>query len=92
MMAKVLYTFEVSMPAKVTLSIIFAVLFAGTYAWVNRYEVQTLSNAPGCIIIDRWTGETCFAVFQLTAPIYRCLGRSQREQVQSKRVSAEDSN
>jgi len=36
-----------------------ALIFAGTYAWVNRYTFTRLNSGAGGYILDSWTGEVC---------------------------------
>jgi hypothetical protein len=47
---------------KLTTAIAVALIFAGTYAWINRYELRIIPNTAGSYILDRWTGRGCLVV------------------------------
>jgi hypothetical protein len=66
------------MTPKLITTLLCTLIVAGAYAWVNRYDMQTVSNMPGYFILDRWTGEGCFVGFGSTT-VYRCPDRSRRQ-------------
>jgi hypothetical protein len=56
-----------------------AVTAVAVFAWLNRYEYQTVQPAPGSVFEtrrDRWTGEICVTyakIWQLVPPgLYSC--------------------
>lgn len=45
--------------AKILAAILVTIIIAGTYAWINRYQVHFPAAGGGVWIMDRWTGEIC---------------------------------
>ena len=67
------------MNIKYLIVLLATIVLTGTYACVNRYEIQAVTTGGlGYIILDRWTGEGCVVGSGGNGSVYICYDRSMK--------------